>query len=66
MLPLLEGSPPSHSNIGDIPGNYERISTKFLEISLLTSVLHIGGKANMTSGGREGGEVKRQFVIQSP
>jgi len=37
MLPPLGAAPTSNSNIADISGIYERISTKFSEISLLTT-----------------------------
>jgi len=33
------GKPIPHSNIGDISGNYEQISTKFSRICLLTKVI---------------------------
>jgi len=44
MLPPLEATSPQYSEIGDIIGKYERISTKFSVISLLTRVMNIRGK----------------------
>jgi len=43
MLPLLGAAPTPHSNIGDISGNYQRISTKLSAICLLTRVICIIG-----------------------
>jgi len=37
-------TPPQHTIIGDISGNYERISTKFSVISLLTMMQELSEK----------------------
>jgi len=39
MLPLLGAAPTPHYNKGNLSSNYERVSTKFLEICLLTRFL---------------------------
>jgi len=44
MLPTPGAAPPN-SNISDISGNYEQISTKFLAICLQTRVMSITRKS---------------------
>jgi len=44
MLPPRGATPQPHTIIGDISGNYERISTKFSVISLLSRKQKLGEK----------------------
>jgi len=44
VTPLLGQPPPPHFKVGDIFGNYERISTKFSVINLLAVRWELGDK----------------------